>query len=97
MDDVAGGEAAHDMSDRIDLADMPEKLVAEPLSTRRTAHQTGDVDKFELGRDDFRRFRQIGTDGQPLVRHRDPPDIGLDRTERVVRSFGRSRSGQRVE
>ena len=54
MDDVAVGEAAHDMSDRIDLPDMSEKLVAEPLASGRTAHQTGDVDKFELGWNDFR-------------------------------------------
>ena len=35
MDDVAVGEAAHHMGDRIDLADMAEKLVAEPLAAAR--------------------------------------------------------------
>ena len=53
MHDIAVIETAHDMGDRIDLADVPEKLVAKPFTARRAAHQPGDVDKFELGRDDF--------------------------------------------
>ena len=50
MDDIAVIEAAHDMGDRVDLADMAEKLVAEPLAAGGPAHQPGDIDEFELGR-----------------------------------------------
>ena len=54
MDDVVVLEAAQDMGDRIDLAHMAEKLVAEPLALGGAAHQPGDIDEFELGRDDLR-------------------------------------------
>ena len=97
MDDVAIGKAAHDVGDRIDLADVAEKLVAEALAAGGAAHQPGDVDEFELGRDDLCRFRQARTDREPLVGHRDPPDIGLDRAERVIRRLGRFGRGQGVE
>src|SRR3546814_9683070 len=42
--DVAILEAAQYMTDRIDLADMGEELVAEALTLRGTAHQAGDID-----------------------------------------------------
>ena len=69
------------MGDRVDLAQMAEKLVAEPLPLRGAAHQPGDIDEFELGRHDLRRFREAGADLEALVRHRDPADIGFDRVE----------------
>ena len=97
MDDIVVAEAAHDMGDRIDLADMAEKLVAQPLAAGGAAHQPGDVDEFELGRDDLCRFRQARADREPLVGHRDPPDIGLDRAERVICRLGRFGRGQGVE
>ena len=50
MGDVRILEAAQHMRDRIDLADMAEELVAEPLALRRAAHQARDVDEFELRR-----------------------------------------------
>ena len=52
MGDVAFLEAAQHMDDRIDLADIAEKLVAEPLAGRGAAHQPGNVDEFELRFDD---------------------------------------------
>ena len=56
MDDISVGETADHMGDRVDLANMPERLVAEPFAASGAADQPGDIDKFELGRDDLGRF-----------------------------------------
>ena len=45
-------EAARDLHDRVDLADVAEKLVAQPLALARAAHQPRDVDEVDRGRDD---------------------------------------------
>ena len=97
MHDVVVFEAAHDMGDRIDFAEMTEKLIAEPLPFRGAAHQPRDIDEFELGRDDLRRFGEAGAHRQTLIGYRDPPDIRLARRERIFRRLCRLRRGQRVE
>ena len=59
MGDVAVLEAAQHVDDRVDLADIAEELVAEPLALRGAAHQPGDVDELELGLDHLRRFGDL--------------------------------------
>ena len=61
MGDVGILEAAHHMRDRVDLADGGEKLVAEALALGGAAHQAGDIDKGQPGRDDLRRFARSPT------------------------------------
>src|SRR3546814_6036030 len=80
--DVAILEAAQYMTDRIDLADMGEELVAEALTLRGTAHQAGDIDEGQLGRDDLARAGDLGQHVQSLVRHADQAGIRLDGAER---------------
>ena len=55
MGDVVILEAAQHMHDGVDLADVGEELVAEPFALRGAAHETGDVDEIDAGRDDFLR------------------------------------------
>ena len=55
MGDVAVLEAAHDVGDGVAFADVGEELVAEPLALRGAAHQAGDVDEGQAGRDDLLR------------------------------------------
>ena len=45
MGDVGVLEAAHHMGDGVDLADVGEELVAEPLALGGAAHEAGDVDE----------------------------------------------------
>ena len=92
MRDVAVLEAAQHVRDRIDLADVRQELVAEPLAARGAAHQSGDVDEFELGRHDLRRFGEPRQHVEPRVRHGDAADIGLDRAERIIRRLPPPRS-----
>ena len=97
MGDVAVLEAAHDMGDGVAFADVGEELVAEAFALRGAAHQSGDVDESETGRDDLLRARDFGQGLEPGVRHRDVADIGLDGAERVVGRLGGGSLGQRVE
>ena len=48
MRDVVVLEAAKDVDDGIDLADVAEELVAKPFALRRTAHEARDVDERQL-------------------------------------------------
>ena len=47
VDDVVVDEAAHDVRDRVGLADVGEELVAEALALRRARDQAGDVDELD--------------------------------------------------
>ena len=53
MGNVAILETAKHINNGIGFADIAEELVAETLALGGTAHQTGNIDKFELGRDDL--------------------------------------------
>ena len=46
-------EAAQHMGDGVDLADVPEELVAQALALGGALHQAGDIDELELGMDDL--------------------------------------------
>jgi len=97
MGDVAVLEAAQHMGDGVDGADVAEELVAQAFAAGRAAHETGDVDEFELGRNDLRRFRELGANLEPLVGDGDAAQIGLDGAKGIVRRFRRLRRGERVE
>ena len=90
-------EAAHDMGDGVDFADIGEKLIAEPLAFRRAAHQAGDIDECEPRRHDDRRLGERSQRVEPLIRHRDLADIRLDGAERIIRRLRGRGFGQRVE
>ena len=53
VDDVRVLEAAHDVDERIHLADVAEEFVAEALAVRGAFDQAGDVHELE-GRGDER-------------------------------------------
>jgi hypothetical protein len=75
---------------------MRQELVPEALAAARPLDETGDVDEFDdRGRHGLR-LEHRGENLQPLVRNRDDPDVGIDRTERIVGRF-RSGRGERVE
>ena len=41
-------EAAHDVQDGVGLANVREELVAEALTFRSAAHQSGDIDELDV-------------------------------------------------
>jgi hypothetical protein len=87
MRDVRVLEAAHDMGDRIDLADVLEELVAKALALRRALDEARDVHEAHRGRRRLLRIIHLVQHLEPRIRHRDDTDIRLDRAEREIRGL----------
>ena len=96
MHDVAVLEAAHDVRDRVGLADVRQKLVAEPFAFGRAGDQSRDIHEFDGGREHALRARDRRQRRKPRIGHLDDADVGLDRAERIV-FCGDAGLGQRVE
>jgi hypothetical protein len=97
MGHVAILETAQHMGDGVDLADIGEELVAEPLALGRALHEARDIDEGHPRGDDLLRLRDLGQLVEPRVGHRDLAHIGLDRAEGEIRRLRRRRARQRVE
>ena len=94
--DVRVLEAAHDVRDRVDLADVREELVAEALALRRAGDEARDVDELDRRRDDLLGLRDGRERVEARVGHRHDADVRVDGAERVV--LGRDAGArQRVE
>ena len=96
VDDVRVVVGAHDVDDRVDLADVGQELVAQPLALVRAAHQARDVVEVDGVEDDLGGADRLGHALEALVADGDDGDVRLDRRERVVRRLG-ARPGQGVE
>ena len=83
--DVVILKAAHHLHDGVDLADVAQELVAEPLPLARAAHQPRDVHKLDHRRDQFLGMGNFRERGQPGIGHNDDPLVGVDGAERIVR------------
>ena len=84
MHDIVVHKAAHDMHNRIHLADVRKELVAKPLSLGRAAHQPGDIHKLNRRGRVLLRVVHLSQLVQTLVRHSHDADIRLDGAERIV-------------
>ena len=85
VDHVFVVETAHHVGDRLNLADVREELVPQPLAVGCALNQTRDVDEGhhrggDLLRLDFRRDRV-----EPGVGHRHHAGRGLDGAEWIIR------------
>ena len=85
------------MGDGVAFADIGEKLVSEALALGGAAHQSGDVDKSQAGRDDFLRPGDLGQHFKARIGHGDIADIGLDGAEGIIGRLRRRRLRQGVE
>jgi hypothetical protein len=56
------GEAADDLQDRVDLADVAEELVAQPLALARALDDARDVHQAQRRGDDLLRLDVLGDD-----------------------------------
>ena len=97
MGDVVVLEAAQHMHDGVDLADVGEELVAQPFALGGAAHQAGDVDEGDAGRDDLLRLGDRRDLFQPRIGNGDFAGIRLDGAERIVGGLRGRRPRQRVE
>ena len=90
---------ADDVQNGIHVAQVAEKLVAEPFAPRCAPHQPGDIDQLKNGRNDFLRFDVAVDRRQPRIGNRHGADVRLDRAKRIVLAgdaHGRERVEQRA-
>ncbi len=97
MGDVVVLEAAQHMRHGIDFADIGQELVAQAFALGGAAHQAGDVDEGDAGRNDLASTGDLGQHFQPRIGHGHVADIGLDGAEGIIRRLRRRRLRQRVE
>ena len=97
MGNLAILETAKDMRNRVDLADIGQKLIAKPFALGGAADKPGDIDKFQLCRDHICRFGQRGKRIKACVRHRNTAGVRLDGAERIIRGIGGGGFRQGVE
>ena len=96
VDDVVVVEAAHDVRDRVGLADVGEELVAQALALRRAGDEPGDVDELDDGRHHLLRLRDRGqlrraADRAPRRCRRWARSCRTDSFPRAIARLGRAR------
>ena len=94
--DIRIGECPDDHRQRVELANVREKLVAHSLAATGARHQPRDIDEFHHGRRDFLRFVHLGQHVEPLVRDLHHRGVRLDGAEGIG-GHPRTGAGQRIE
>ena len=89
-------KAAHHVHDGVCLADVRQKLVAQPFALAGAGHQPGDVHEFDDGGHHALGLDHLGQLFQARVGHFHHAGVGFDGAKRVVLG-GNARPGQRVE
>jgi hypothetical protein len=89
-------ERPHDVEDRVDVADVSEKPVAQTLTLVRAAHQPGDVDELDLLGDAALDLEGVSDPVEPRVGDGHDRDVRVDRRERILGGLG-ARARERVE
>ena len=84
MYDVLVFKAAHDLQNRVHLADVREELVAQAFALARAAHETSDVHQFDGGGGELFGVIDVGQVVQPRIRDAHHAHIGLDGAEGVI-------------
>jgi hypothetical protein len=96
VDDICAVERAHDVRDRINLADVREELISQALALRCAGDEPGDINKLNGRWQDLLRLRDGRELGEARIRYGHDADIWVDRTERIV-FCGDLRTRQSVE
>jgi hypothetical protein len=97
VDHVGVLEAADDLEDRFDLADVAEELVPEPFPLAGPLHDPRDVHEAQGGRDELLGDDVLADARQAVVGDADDPLVRLDGAERIVRALRRLGAGEGVE
>ena len=87
MGDLLIFETAQNMHQGIGFPDVPQELVAQPLTQAGPPHQTSDIDELNAGRGATGRLQDLVQPKETFVGNLHHADIGVDRAERVVGSF----------
>ena len=76
VDDVVVLEGAHDLADRVRLADVGQELVAQAFAFGGALDDAGDVDEGDGRGHDLLGVHQLGEHGKALVRQRNDAVFG---------------------
>ena len=90
------GEAAHDVQDRLHLADLRQELVPQSLPGARPAHQPRNVHELDRRRHRPLLVEHLRHPRQPRIGHRHHRAIRLDGRKGIVRNLGAS-GRERIE
>ena len=97
MGDFAVIKTAQHMGNGIHLANIGEELVAKPFAFRGTAHKAGNINEFQLRRNDCGGSGKAGQLVKTQVGNGNAAGIRLNRAERIIGRFGGGSFGQCVE
>ena len=89
-------KAAHHVHNRVYLADVAQKLVAQSLAVARALHKTRNVHKFQNGRRVLLRMIHLRQHVQPGVRHGHHAVVRFNGAKRIIRRL-RARAGDGVK
>ena len=84
VDDVVVLEGAHDLADRVRLADVGQELVAQAFAFGGALDDAGDVHEGDGGRHDLFGMHELGKHWQTVVWQRHDAGVRLDGGERIV-------------
>src|SRR6516165_10806295 len=97
MGNIRVFKTTNDMNERIDFADVAQKLISQPFALRRSFDQPGNVHKLESRRNEVADFDDLAQPFQPFVWHTYSPKVRLNRAERIILRGRFVRSGYRIE
>ena len=84
MDDVLVLKTAHHMDDRVDFTDICQELVAQALALGRALDKSCDIHELDHSGSHLFGMIHLAQKADPLIRHRDHADIGVDGAEGIV-------------
>ncbi len=97
MMDVGVFEAAHDLHDGVDFADMAEELVAQPFALARALDQAGDVHELDRRRNDDVGLDHLLQHLEPRIGHGHDADVRVDRAKGIIGRLRFAGAGDGVE
>jgi hypothetical protein len=80
-------KAAHNICYGIDLTDMAEELVTQPLSSAGSLNQAGNIDKFHGSRENLPGLYNRSQGVKPGIRHGHNSHIRFNGAERIIGRF----------
>ena len=80
-------ETAHDLHDRIHLANVAQELIAETFPRARSLDEARDVDELDRRRNNFLRMRKFRERFKSRIGYGDDAEIWIDRAERIIGSL----------
>ena len=84
MNHIAIGEDADDLTNRIALSDIGQKLISQARPFRGALHDSSDIYKGDWGWNQLFRSEELGKFGQPRIGYRHDADIWLNSGEGII-------------